>query len=80
MPSTVHLQVQQPDGTSKAFELTEHDTFLLGRMEDCHLCLPNDDRVSRHHFLLEACPLSRAQADTRAIAQFKREMDVIAKL
>ncbi len=58
MPSTakVTLQVENPDGTSKAFELTEHDTFLLGRMEDCHLCLPDDSQVSRHHFLLEACP------------------------
>jgi len=48
MSSTVTLNLANPDGTSKAFELTEHDTFLLGRMEDCHLCLPNDDRVSRH--------------------------------
>jgi eukaryotic-like serine/threonine-protein kinase len=27
--STVHLQVLTPDGTSKSFALTEHDTFLL---------------------------------------------------
>ena len=54
--STVTLKVQNPDGTSRAFELTEHDTFLLGRMKDCHLCLPDDTQVSRHHFLLEACP------------------------
>jgi len=101
MPSTVTLQVQHSDGSSRAFELTEHDTFLLGRMADCHLCLPDDAQVSRHHFLLEACPpqaslrdlgsmngthmkpgimLSRAQADTRAVDQFKREMAVIAKL
>ena len=101
MPSTVNLQVPHPDGTTRAFELTEHDTFLLGRMSDCHLCLPDDKQVSRHHFQLEACPpqaslrdlgsmngthvkprimLSRAQADTRAVDQFKREMAVIAKL
>ena len=54
--STVHLQVLTPDGTSKSFALTEHDTFLLGRMADCHLCVPGDPQVSRHHFLLEACP------------------------
>ena len=54
--STVHLQVRNPDGTSKSFFLTEHDTFLLGRMADCHLCVPVDPQVSRHHFLLEACP------------------------
>ncbi len=54
--STVHLQVLTPDGTFKSFSLTEHDTFLLGRMADCHLCVPGDPQVSRHHFLLEACP------------------------
>lgn len=56
MSAKVTLQVQHPDGTSRAFEFTEHDTFLLGRMKDCHLCLPDDAQVSRHHFLLEACP------------------------
>ena len=55
-PATIHLQVNSSDGTSRAFALTEHDTFLLGRMEDCHLCMPGDPQVSRHHFLLEACP------------------------
>ncbi len=56
MSAKVTLQVENPDGTSKAFELTEHDTFLFGRMADCHLCLPDDSQISRHHFLLEACP------------------------
>jgi len=56
MPATVHLHAQNPDGTTRAFELSEHDTFLLGRMKDCHLCLPDDQQVSRHHFILEACP------------------------
>jgi predicted Ser/Thr protein kinase len=54
--SAVHLQVRSADGTSQTFSLTEHDTFLLGRMKDCHLCVPGDPQVSRHHFLLEACP------------------------
>ena len=52
----VILKVSSADGTTKTSELTEHDTFLLGRMEDCHLCVPGDPHVSRHHFLLEACP------------------------
>ncbi|MCF7732828.1 MAG: protein kinase [Akkermansiaceae bacterium] len=56
MPASVHLQVHSADGTSKSFSLTEHDTFLLGRMDDCHLCVLGDSQVSRHHFLLEACP------------------------
>ena len=39
-----------------AFTFTEHDTFLFGRMEDCHARFPDDTQVSRHHFILEACP------------------------
>lgn len=61
--SSVHLHVRSSDGTSKSFSLTEHDTFLLGRMKDCHLCLPDDKQVSRHHFLLEACPPKAALRD-----------------
>jgi len=56
MPSKVILNVRKIDGSDTAFELTGHDTFLLGRMSDCHLCIPDDQQVSRHHFLLEACP------------------------
>lgn len=63
MPATVHLQVRSSDGTAKSFALTEHDTFLLGRMADCHLCVPSDPQVSRHHFLLEACPPLAALRD-----------------
>jgi serine/threonine protein kinase len=32
-------------------------------MEDCHLCVPGDPQVSRHHFLLEACPPLAALRD-----------------
>jgi predicted Ser/Thr protein kinase len=61
--SQIHLKVSSPDGSSQTFTLTEHDTFLLGRMPDCHLCVPNDNQVSRHHFLLEACPPKAALRD-----------------
>jgi len=40
----------------KTFDFAEHDTLLLGRMADCHICLPEDKTVSRHHFLLEVNP------------------------
>lgn len=60
---SIILSVSNPDGTTRSFELTEHDTFLLGRMKDCHLCLPDDPQVSRHHFLLEACPPQAALRD-----------------
>jgi hypothetical protein len=45
-------------GRKKGQEFTflEHDTFLFGRADDCHVCLSKDERVSRHHFLLEVNP------------------------
>ena len=70
MPASVQLRAQNPDGTTRAFDLTEHDTFLLGRMKDCHLCLPDDSQVSRHHFILEACPPQAALRDLGSMAQF----------
>ena len=38
------------------FVFAEHDTFIFGRMPDCHACLPDDAQVSRHHFFMEASP------------------------
>lgn len=61
--SEIHLHVIDSAGTTQTFTLTEHDTFLLGRMSDCHLCLPTDNQVSRHHFLLEVCPPNAALRD-----------------
>jgi hypothetical protein len=58
--STVTLQVQHPDGSTKAFELTEHDTFLLGRMKDCHLCLP-DDTHAVYQFKREMAVIAKLQ-------------------
>ena len=63
MSAKVILQVSSADGTTTTSEFTEHDTFLLGRMEDCHLCVPGDPQVSRHHFLLEACPPMASMRD-----------------
>lgn len=40
----------------KSFAFTTHDTFIFGRMADCHCCLPGDTLVSRHHFIVEANP------------------------
>jgi len=43
-------KVQHPDGTPKAFELAEHDSFLLTdeRLPPLPACLPDDAQVSRH--------------------------------
>lgn len=40
----------------KNFVFEEHDTLLFGRAGDCQACLPGDQQVSRHHFLLEINP------------------------
>ncbi len=52
------VTVKLVDGPMKGkdFIFADHDTFIFGRMEDCHCCLPDDQQVSRHHFLLEVNP------------------------
>jgi len=52
----VTLSVTKGPAKGKVFTFTEHDTFLFGRMPDCHATFPDDTQVSRHHFILEACP------------------------
>jgi eukaryotic-like serine/threonine-protein kinase len=56
MGAKVQLQIKQGKDTGKVFPFTEHDTFVFGRMPDCHACIPDDSQVSRHHFILEANP------------------------
>ncbi len=56
MSARVTLTIKEGPAKGKVFTFLSHDTFLLGRMEDCHICIPGDTFVSRHHFLLEACP------------------------
>ena len=38
----------------KAFMFEEHDTFLFGRLEECHCRLPDDGQVSRFGGLHES--------------------------
>lgn len=52
----VVLSVTRGPAKGGVFTFTEHDTFLFGRMADCHASFPDDTQVSRHHFILEACP------------------------
>jgi hypothetical protein len=56
MSAKVQLQIKQGKDAGKIFAFTEHDTFVFGRMPDCHACIPDDAQVSRHHFILEANP------------------------
>jgi serine/threonine-protein kinase len=56
MPGKVKLTVTEGPMKGKEFTYEEHDTFLFGRQKDCHAHLPNDNCVSRHHFILEVNP------------------------
>ena len=56
MAGQVRLDVIEGKMKGKQFVFDEHDTFLFGRMPDCHMCLPDDPLVSRHHFIMEANP------------------------
>lgn len=56
MSGKVQLQIKQGKEVGKTFAFTEHDTFVFGRMDDCHACIPDDGQVSRHHFILEVNP------------------------
>ena len=56
MPGSVRLEVTQGPMKGKTIAFEEHDTFLFGRLADCHASLPDDSKVSRRHFILEANP------------------------
>jgi eukaryotic-like serine/threonine-protein kinase len=52
----VNLKVTSGPYKGRIFSFTQHDSFLIGRSPDAHLCLPNDRYFSRHHCLLEMNP------------------------
>src|SRR5688500_7197529 len=52
----VTLNVVAGPQTGRAFSFDEHDTFMIGRSEDAHFCLPQDRFFSRHHCILEIAP------------------------
>lgn len=56
MPGKLTLTIIVGPKAGKTFVFEKHDTLLFGRMDDCHACLPEDQQVSRHHFLLEVNP------------------------
>ena len=56
MSAKVQIKISQGQDAGKVFTFTEHDTFVFGRMDDCHACIPDDTQVSRHHFILEVNP------------------------
>ncbi len=56
MPDKLSLTVTTGPEKGKLFTFEDHDTFVFGRMDDCHVCLPDDTFVSRHHFIMEVIP------------------------
>ena len=52
----VNLKVLAGPYLGRVFSFNQPDTFLIGRTEDSHLCLPDDKFFSRHHCLLEVNP------------------------
>lgn len=52
----VTLKVIAGPHTGREFTFDQPDTFLIGRAEKAHFCLPDDRFFSRHHCLLEIAP------------------------
>jgi serine/threonine-protein kinase len=52
----VNLKVLAGPYKGRVFSFNQPDTFLIGRTNDSHLCLPDDRFFSRHHCLLEISP------------------------
>jgi eukaryotic-like serine/threonine-protein kinase len=52
----VNLKVTAGPYKGRIFSFTQHDSFLIGRNPEAHLCLPNDRYFSRNHCLLEINP------------------------
>jgi len=56
MSGKIMLTITAGTKQGEKFEFDQHDTLLFGRLDDCHLCLPDDTYISRHHFILEVNP------------------------
>lgn len=52
----VSLRVISGPHVGRMITFDQHDTFLIGRSESAHFCLPEDRFFSRHHCLLEIAP------------------------
>lgn len=52
----VNLKVTAGPYRGRIFSFSQHDSFLIGRNPDAHLCMTNDRYFSRNHCLLEMNP------------------------
>ncbi|HEX2270267.1 MAG TPA: FHA domain-containing serine/threonine-protein kinase [Pyrinomonadaceae bacterium] len=62
----VNLKVTAGPYKGRVFSFTQHDSFLIGRNPEAHLCLPNDRYFSRNHCLLEINPPHSHVRDLRS--------------
>ena len=62
----VSLRVTAGPYKGRIFSFTQHDSFLIGRNPDAHLCLPDDRFFSRNHCLLEINPPRAFVRDLRS--------------
>jgi eukaryotic-like serine/threonine-protein kinase len=52
----VTLRVISGPHRGRTFTFEQHETFLIGRAETAHFCLPEDRYFSRNHCILEIAP------------------------
>src|SRR6476661_7574008 len=52
----VTLHVVAGPQTGRVFTFDQHDTFMVGRSEDSHFCLPHHPFSGRHHCIVEIAP------------------------
>jgi serine/threonine-protein kinase len=52
----VSLRVVSGPHLGRTFAFEQHETFLIGRAETAHFCLPEDRFFSRNHCILEIAP------------------------
>lgn len=52
----INLKVTAGPYKGRIFSFAQHDSFLIGRNPEAHLCLPDDRYFSRNHCLLEMNP------------------------
>jgi len=56
MAGKVTLEILEGSMAGECFSFEDHDTVLFGRDSDCQVCLPEDQKVSRYHFMMEVNP------------------------
>ncbi len=62
----VSLNVVAGPQTGRSFAFDQHETFMIGRSENAHFCLPQDPFFSRHHCILEIAPPQAFIRDLRS--------------